>query len=699
MNNINLYLLFNPELKKLNKILLKKEYINDLKTNNRITSIEIFFKKYPNFNIKKYVELNPSLKNLPNLNILLNYHLEKDKKEKNLEEILEENSKEKKIIQNNYKPKLAHIFVHLFEIGGGESYLSNFNKYNTIFNETLFLNNNYPNKTLFKFNGKIIYYKSYSELNKYLINYDIIVDHQLYWFDFEISLESFKNLFLNKIIRITHGVPIHEKDINKLNYFYSIELYKDINSHQSWNNHIKIYNNIGVSVHNFKIIKNLNRINVAIIGRIDIHKVPVSFLKELILFSIKNNRYIFNFYGLLDKKYEDFFKNEIKKSNYIIFHNIIHPSKMINIYNNNDILISPSLSEAGSTVILEAMSNGLPIICRNTGGNPNAIGNNNFLCNNDKDFFINLLKIDDMNYSNISNENILKIKKENDEDIQFNNLINIINTIHSYENQNDIPNIIHYVYGLEKLNTEFPFVYYISILSNLLINKPIVIYFHYQYEPFGIWWEKIKKSVKLNYINADNIYWGNKKILNYAHKSDKIRLEMLYKYGGIYMDIDTISFKSYSNYLSYDFVIGIQSENYGKDNITLYCNAILLSKKNNIFIKNWIEKYEYYFDNNDWCKASVHLPHKIFDIISLNDKKNIKVLEKECFYYPSYNETNKIFENDNETNEEINEKLITLHLWNTYSHKYFKDINNFDWNNGSLYSKLLYNIRNLFYTT
>jgi mannosyltransferase OCH1-like enzyme len=345
------------------------------------------------------------------------------------------------------------------------------------------------------------------------------------------------------------------------------------------------------------------------------------------------------------------------------------------------------------------MSNGLPIICRNTGGNPNAIGNNNFLCNNDKDFFINLLKIDDMNYSNISNENILKIKKENDEDIQFNNLINIINTIHSYENQNDIPNIIHYVYGLEKLNTEFPFVYYISILSNLLINKPIVIYFHYQYEPFGIWWEKIKKSVKLNYINADNIYWGNKKILNYAHKSDKIRLEMLYKYGGIYMDIDTISFKSYSNYLSYDFVIGIQSENYGKDNITLYCNAILLSKKNNIFIKNWIEKYEYYFDNNDWCKASVHLPHKIFDIISLNDKKNIKVLEKECFYYPSYNETNKIFENDNETNEEINEKLITLHLWNTYSHKYFKDIDNFDWNNGSLYSKLLYNIRNLFYTT
>ena len=41
------------------------------------------------------------------------------------------------------KINLAHVFVHFFQIGGGERYLSNFsnyNKINKIFNETIFIN-------------------------------------------------------------------------------------------------------------------------------------------------------------------------------------------------------------------------------------------------------------------------------------------------------------------------------------------------------------------------------------------------------------------------------------------------------------------------------------------------------------------------------------------------------------------------------
>ena len=35
----------------------------------------------------------------------------------------------------------------------------------------------------------------------------------------------------------------------------------------------------------------------------------------------------------------------------------------------NDLLLSPSKSEAGATVLLEAMNNGLITLCRNKGGN------------------------------------------------------------------------------------------------------------------------------------------------------------------------------------------------------------------------------------------------------------------------------------------------------------------------------------------
>jgi hypothetical protein len=46
--------------------------------------------------------------------------------------------------------KIAHIFVHLFEIGGGEAYLHNFCKYSN-FENILFINSQYNSNTLFNF--------------------------------------------------------------------------------------------------------------------------------------------------------------------------------------------------------------------------------------------------------------------------------------------------------------------------------------------------------------------------------------------------------------------------------------------------------------------------------------------------------------------------------------------------------------------
>jgi glycosyltransferase involved in cell wall biosynthesis len=586
--------------------------------------------------------------------------------------------------------KLAHIFVHFFKIGGGESYLSKFSYYNNIFDETIFINKNYNHETLFNYKSKIVYYNDYVDLNNKIKEYDIIIDHQLYWFELENTLKTFVSISPNKIIRIIHGVPIHYLDISKYNFYYTIELYKDLNSHVSWNNHIKIYNNIGVKKNNKKIIFDENNKKIAIVGRINPDKIPNIFLKLLIKFTACFNNYQFNFYGDIDENYKKSFFISINNKN-IIYHGIIDPSNIQSIYLENNILLHPSKMEAGATVVLEAMSYGLPIICRNTYGLKNAVGDNNYLCNNEEEMFTSLIEINNKNYYDISKNNILKILNENSEKNLFTKLVKEIKLIYDCEKVKDkIPNIIHYVFGLRKQVEEFSFVYYLSILSNYIINKPLIIYFHYQYLPYGYWWDKTLCYVKLNYINTNNIYWGKKKIIKYAHKADKIRLDILYKYGGIYMDIDTITYKSYQELLNYDFAIGIQEENYGKDKITLYCNAILFSKKNNIFIKKWIEEYENYFNPDGWCEASVHLPGIVLNNLNNNDKEKIKILDKEYFYIPSYNEVDKIFK----TEGIINKNLLTLHLWNTYSEKYYKNILNFDWcfTNNSLYSLLIKNI-------
>ena len=663
--------------------------------NNKIDSIiyseYTFYKVYPNFNIEKYREIIK--KDITDFQLMKLWYYSDNK----YEDLINNNA----LINysKNNKKKLAHIFVHFFKIGGGECYLEQFNKYNSnsnsIFKETLFINNNYNNKTLFKFNGNIIYYDNYSELNIRLKDYDIIIDHQLYWFDKNNSIESFKDIKKNKIIRITHGVPIHFENIIDYEYYYSIELYNETLSDKSWNNHIKLYNNIGlekgIKKCNFKN-NNLN-INIALVGRINQDKIPITFLKILIKFVNIYKKYIFNFYGVIDDSYLKYFLNEIEKSINLKYHGIIEPKLIKNIYLENDILMHPSKSEAGATVILEALSYGLPIICKNTGGLPHALNNtNNYLCVSEKEMFEKLLLINENNYKEFYNKNILKVLNDNNINYLNKKLIDTISIINNYENNNNIPNIIHYIFGLTKQKEEFYFVYYLSILSNYLINQPDIIYFHYQYEPYGYWWEKAKKYIKLNFINVNGLSWGSKKIIKYAHKADKIRLEILYKYGGIYMDIDTITYKPYKDLLDYDFVIGIQDENYGVENITLYCNAILLAKKNNIFLKKWIDEYEKHFIPNGWCEASIHLPHKIYEMLSNEEKSNIKILDKKSFYYPSYYEVNKIFEHE----ILIDENLLTLHLWNSYSEKYYKNINNFNWafNNNSLYSLLMNNIYN-----
>jgi mannosyltransferase OCH1-like enzyme len=139
-----------------------------------------------------------------------------------------------------------------------------------------------------------------------------------------------------------------------------------------------------------------------------------------------------------------------------------------------------------------------------------------------------------------------------------------------------IPNIMHYVFGLEEQTEPFAFVYYLSILSNIKINKPRIIYFHYQYMPYGEWWDKIKDHLTLNYVSVSECAWKNKPIYKTAHKADKIRMEMLYTYGGIYMDIDTITYRPYHLHLEHDWVMGIQEIQEKQNEKPIYGNAILI---------------------------------------------------------------------------------------------------------------------------
>ena len=169
---------------------------------------------------------------------------------------------------------------------------------------------------------------------------------------------------------------------------------------------------------------------------------------------------------------------------------------------------------------------------------------------------------------------------------------------------------------------------------------------------------------------------GKKKITHTAHKADKIRMDVLSKKGGVYMDIDTISIRPYKKLLNNEIVLGKEVDG--------ICNAIMLTKSNSKFLSIWIQNYEKYFQPFGWNESSSILP----SAIARDLPHRVTLVEKETFFIPNWNETDKIFEKPNE----IHPSLITLHLWETYSSDYLKEIKDWGWcerNPHTLYGKIM----------
>ncbi len=252
--------------------------------------------------------------------------------------------------------------------------------------------------------------------------------------------------------------------------------------------------------------------------------------------------------------------------------------------------------------------------------------------------------------------------------------------------KNKIPNIIHFVFGMKQDFGGKPFnlIHYLAIKSAFDVNSPDIIYFHYQYEPSGVWWEKAKHFIKLNKIEAPTEIFNNP-LCHVAHQADVVRLQMLQKYGGIYLDLDTICVKPFTPLLSYDFVIGTEANEAflelpflekiirrfiniiflkkKKNNKIGLCNAVILSKPNSNFVNLWISEYKSFRSKGRdayWAEHSVLLPLKLVE----KYKKDVKVLKYDAFHYPTWtsNGLKKMHEENNEY-----KNAYCHHLWESQS--------------------------------
>lgn len=222
-----------------------------------------------------------------------------------------------------------------------------------------------------------------------------------------------------------------------------------------------------------------------------------------------------------------------------------------------------------------------------------------------------------------------------------------------------IPNIFHFVFGMaaDFGGRPFSLSHYLAIKSAAEVNKPEAIFFHYEFEPTGEWWEKIKPLLTLNKVTAPESFMGQP-LYHVAHKADVVRLQALKETGGIYLDLDTICVKPLHELLDHSFIIGQElkaeyiPKNWrqkikfairkklnaeGVDTVNGLCNAALLSEKDSVFVNLWLNTYSSFRSKGRdkyWNEHSVIVPIKL----AKENPGAITLLGPYAFHYPLYDQ-------------------------------------------------------------
>ena len=220
-----------------------------------------------------------------------------------------------------------------------------------------------------------------------------------------------------------------------------------------------------------------------------------------------------------------------------------------------------------------------------------------------------------------------------------------------------IPPVLHFVYGLKKREA-FPYYSKLAVLSALHHNPGWRAIFHFREEPFGPHWESLKPRLTLNVV-PNFTYFDIAPITHYAHKADVIRLLALLHIGGAYLDIDTLTQKSFSPLQSQNFVMGVQRALPGQPGGL--CNAIMLAAPQAAFTQLWLKQHRHFRSHGTdwlWDYMSVKTPA----LLARQNPAFITVLKPEALFDPLWDDVESILFGEKPPAAAL--PNFAFHLWN-----------------------------------
>jgi GR25 family glycosyltransferase involved in LPS biosynthesis len=236
-----------------------------------------------------------------------------------------------------------------------------------------------------------------------------------------------------------------------------------------------------------------------------------------------------------------------------------------------------------------------------------------------------------------------------------------------------IPRTFHFITGLDENfgGKPFSFIHFMAIRSALRLNHGFRAKVYYHHEPSGKYWNAIKGDVELVRVDLPTEVFGNP-VEHFAHKADVLRLQILLKYGGIYLDLDTICQRPFEQLLDGRVVMGLEERggNEGSRKTEGLCNATIIAPPNADFLRLWYETYRDFTggtSGDKWNKFSVQIPMAL----ARKRPELLRIEPATSFFWPSWDRVglDSLFSKDCEFPD-----AYSFHLWESQSWPYVKDL-------------------------
>lgn len=155
--------------------------------------------------------------------------------------------------------------------------------------------------------------------------------------------------------------------------------------------------------------------------------------------------------------------------------------------------------------------------------------------------------------------------------------------------------------------------------------------------------------------------------------SNLMRLALLYKYGGVYLDTDFIVLKPFTSLRN---SIGVQSIDGVSKKWTRLNNAVLIFDMNHPLLYKFMEEFALTFDGNKWGHNGPYLVTRVVKRVGTRPGYNFTVLPTMAFYPVDWTKVGGLFKKpeNHATSRWVKAKLLQLggesygvHLWNKQS--------------------------------